>query len=38
MGLLDGLLGNASELEASTIQTEFAQLLVPGERIVSTDS
>jgi PH (Pleckstrin Homology) domain-containing protein len=33
MGLLDGILGNASELEASTIQIEFAQLLVPGERI-----
>jgi hypothetical protein len=33
MGLLDGLLGNASEVDASTLQTEFAQVLAPGERI-----
>ena len=33
MSLLDGLLGNASEVEASTLQTEFAQVLVPGEQI-----
>jgi len=33
MGLLDGLLGNASEVEAATLQTEFAQVLAPGERI-----
>ena len=33
MGLLDGLLGNASEADASKLQTEFAQLLAPGERI-----
>jgi len=33
MGLLDGLLGNASEVEASTLQTEFAQVLTPGEQI-----
>jgi len=33
MGLLDGLLGNASEVEAAKLQTEFAQVLTPGERI-----
>jgi PH (Pleckstrin Homology) domain-containing protein len=33
MGLLDSLLGNASEVEASTLQTEFAQVLAPGEQI-----
>ena len=33
MGLLDGLLGNASEVEAEKLQTEFAQVLAPGERI-----
>ena len=33
MGLLDGLLGNASEVDAATLQTEFAQVLAPGERI-----
>jgi hypothetical protein len=33
MGLLDGLLGNASEVEVSTLQTEFAQVLAPGEQI-----
>ena len=27
MGLLDGLLGNASEVYASMLQTEFAQVL-----------
>jgi hypothetical protein len=33
MGLLDGLLGNASEIDAAKLQTEFAQVLAPGERI-----
>jgi hypothetical protein len=33
MGLLDGLLGNASEVDASRLQTEFAQVLAPGEKI-----
>ena len=33
MGLLNGLLGNASEVEASTLQTEFSQVLAPGEEI-----
>lgn len=34
MGLLDGLLGNASEMDPGDIQAEFAQLLAPNERVV----
>ena len=33
MGLLDGMLGNASKIDAAKIQTEFAQILAPGERV-----
>ena len=33
MGLLDGMLGNASKIEASKIQSEFSQILAPGERV-----
>ena len=33
MGLLSGLLGNASEISPASIQTEFAQILAPGERV-----
>jgi hypothetical protein len=33
MGLLDGLLGNESEIDPAKIQSEFAQLLAPGERV-----
>jgi len=33
MGLLDGLLGNASEVDPSQVQQEFAQILAPGERV-----
>lgn len=33
VGLLDGLLGNASEIEVSEIQNDFARVLAPGERI-----
>lgn len=33
MGLLDGILGNASEIDASTVQGDFAQVLASGERI-----
>jgi hypothetical protein len=33
MGLLDGLLGNASEIDPKKIQAEFAQVLASGERI-----
>ncbi|CAM4036800.1 Bacterial Pleckstrin-like y domain-containing protein [Comamonas aquatilis] len=33
MGLLDGMLGNASKMDAGKIQAEFAQILAPGERV-----
>ena len=33
MGLLDGLLGNASEIDPPKLQAEFAQVLASGERI-----
>jgi hypothetical protein len=33
MGLLDGLLGNASEVDAAKLQTEFAEVVAPGEKI-----
>jgi hypothetical protein len=33
MGLLSGLMGDASEVDAAKAQAEFAQILAPGERI-----
>ena len=33
MGLLDGLMGNASEVDASVLQTEYAQILAGEERV-----
>ena len=33
MGLLDGLLGNASEVDASKLEDDFAGVMAPGERI-----
>ena len=33
MGLLDGMLGNASEIDPAKIQKEFAQILAPGEQV-----
>ena len=33
MGLLDGLLGNASKIDSAKIQQEFSQILAPGERV-----
>lgn len=33
MGLLNNLLGNASEIDVAKIQGEFAQILAPGERV-----
>ena len=33
MGLIDGLLGNASKIDNAKIQQEFAQVLAPGERV-----
>jgi len=33
MGLLDGLLGNASQVDPAKLQAEFAQIFAPGERV-----
>ena len=33
MGLLDGLLGNASEIDVSKVGGDFAQVLASGERV-----
>lgn len=33
MGLLDGLMGNASEVDTGQVQQEFAQILAPNERV-----
>jgi hypothetical protein len=33
MGLLDGVLGNASKIDAEKIQEEFQRILAPGERV-----
>jgi hypothetical protein len=33
MGLLDGMLGNASKIDAAKIQEEFGRILAPGERV-----
>ena len=33
MGLLDGVMGNASRIDPSKIQDEFSQILAPGERV-----
>jgi hypothetical protein len=33
MGLLDGMLGNASKIDASKIQQEFSRILAPNERV-----
>ena len=33
MGLLDGMMGNASKVDAAKIQTEFSEILAPGERV-----
>ena len=33
MGILSGLMGNASEVDAAKLQDEFSQVLAPGERI-----
>ena len=32
MGLLDGLMGNASEIDVAAVAEEFKQILAPGER------
>lgn len=33
MGLLDGMLGNASKIDTAKIQAEFSQILAPGEKV-----
>ena len=33
MGLLDGMMGNASKIDAARIQTEFSRILAPNERV-----
>ena len=33
MGLLDGMLGNASKVDAAKFETEFTQILAPGEKV-----
>jgi hypothetical protein len=33
MGLFDGVLGNASKIDAAKIQAEFSQILAPGENV-----
>ena len=33
MGLLDGMLGNASKVDPTRIQQEFGQILAPGENV-----
>ena len=33
MGLLDGVMGNASKIDPSKIHEEFSQILAPGERV-----
>lgn len=33
VGLLDGMLGNASRIDPARIQTEFQQILAPHERV-----
>jgi hypothetical protein len=33
MGLLDGMLGNASKIDTTKIQAEFSQILAPGEKV-----
>jgi hypothetical protein len=33
MGLLDGVMGNASKIDPAKIQAEFARILVPGEKV-----
>jgi len=33
MGLLDGILGNASKIDPAKVQQEFAQILAPGEKV-----
>ncbi|MGZ8339672.1 MAG: PH domain-containing protein [Telluria sp.] len=33
MGLLDGVMGNASKIDAAKVQQEFDRILAPGEKV-----
>lgn len=33
MGMLDGVLGNASKIDPAKVQEEFAQILAPSEKV-----
>ena len=33
MGILDGLIGNASEMENNQVESELKDLLAPGEKV-----
>ena len=33
MGLMDGMLGNASKVDNAEIQNEFSRILAPGEKV-----
>lgn len=33
MGLLSGLIGNASEVDVAQVQADFARVLTPGEKV-----
>jgi hypothetical protein len=33
MGLMDGMLGNASKVDNTDIQNEFSRILAPGEKV-----
>ena len=33
MGLMDGMLGNASKVDNTEIQNEFSRILAPGEKV-----
>jgi hypothetical protein len=33
MGLFDAMMGNASKIDAAKVQTEFSQVLAPGEKV-----
>ncbi|MEN3363245.1 MAG: hypothetical protein V7606_519 [Burkholderiales bacterium] len=33
MGLFDGVLGNASQIDPAKVQQEFSKILAPGERV-----
>jgi hypothetical protein len=38
MGIISGLLGNASEVDAKKLEDDFAEILIPGEEIARLQS